>query len=251
MSRKAASRGRAGTYWIYGPHAVRAALSNPRRRITRLLLSERTAKDFLPRNRGPEPEISPARQISAVLEPGAAHGGAAAEVFPLEGGTNALTKILGNPKCDLLLLLDQVTDPRNVGAILRSASVFGANAVLAPSRGAPQESGALAKAASGALERIPYLRIGNLAEAISLLDRYDWVVIGLDSSAPQEIAIVASEHAERTTALVLGAEGRGLRRLTRERCHYLARIPTLADTPSLNVSAAAAIALYALAGFKG
>ena len=247
MSRNAARRGRAGTYWIYGPHAVRAALENPRRRIARLLVSERTAKDFPHRNHDQNPEIVPSRRISAVLEPGAAHGGAAAEVFPLDGGAPALAGILENPESDLLLLLDQVTDPRNVGAILRSASAFGADAVLAPTRGAPQESGAMAKAASGALDTIPYLRTGNLAETISRLDRFDWTVIGLDGSAVRDIAIVASEHVGRTTALVLGAEGRGLRRLTRDRCHCLARIPTQAGKSSLNVSAAAAIALHAFA----
>lgn len=245
MNRTTDRRSRSGTYWIHGTHAVRAALSNPERRVARLLLTERAAREFAASGHGPEMEIATPRQIAQHLQPGAAHGGAAAEVFPLSGGMPALASILDDAENDILILLDQVTDPRNVGAILRSASVFGAAAVLAPSRGAPQESGTLAKAASGALDKTPYLRIGNLAGAISLLGGAGWKVIGLDESAPEDIATVASVHGHAQIALVLGAEGRGLRRLTRERCHFLARIAGRPGMPSLNVSAAASIALFA------
>ena len=251
MNRSATRRGRAGTYWIYGTHAVRAALANPDRRVIRLMLAERAARDFLPSSQMPKAEFAAPGQIAAVLEPGASHGGVAAEVVPLEGGQPALSRLLELPETTLLLLLDQVTDPRNVGAILRSASVFGASAVLAPARGAPRETGALAKAASGALDRVPYLRIGNLAGAIARLDNLGWSVIGLHDSSPEDIDSVASAYQNEPTALVLGAEGRGLRRLTRARCHRLARIPGRAGMPNLNVSAAAAIALFAFTRTAG
>ena len=248
MNRSPERRGRSGTYWIHGTHAVRAALANPRRRVARLLLSERAAREFPTPRREPKVEIAAPRRIAALLEPGAAHGGAAAEVFPLDGGAPAFTTVLENPESSLLLLLDRVTDPRNVGAVLRSASVFGADAVLAPSHGSPQESGALAKAASGALETVPYLRIGNLSANISRLADEGWSIIGLDQSAGEDIDAIATAHGPAPLALVLGAEGRGLRRLTRERCHRLARIPGQSGRPSLNVSAAAAIALFAFRG---
>ena len=251
MNRFAGRRDRAGTYWIYGTHVVSAALANPDRRVVRLLLAERAAREFPSSSHMPEIEIATPRQIAAVLEPDASHGGAAAEVVPLAGGRPALTRLLELPETTLLLLLDQVTDPRNVGAILRSASVFGASAVLAPARGAPAETGSLAKAASGALDQIPYLRIGNLAGAISMLDGHGWTVIGLHESSPDDIDSVASAPRNGPMALVLGAEGRGLRRLTRERCHRLARIPGRAGMPSLNVSAAAAVALFAFTRAAG
>ncbi len=234
-----------GAYWIYGTHAVRAALRNPRRRVKRLLATERNVPALDAPGRAPQPELVTAQRITARLEPGAVHGGVAALVDPLAGGRAELATVLDDPASALLLLLDQVTDPRNVGAILRSASAFGAAAVLAPSRRAPSESGALARAASGALDRVPYLRIGNLAETLAQLDERGWNVVGLDESAGTDIGRAARESDGSRTALVLGAEGAGLRRLTRERCHRLARIPALQGMPSLNVSAAAAVALYA------
>ena len=187
------------------------------------------------------------RQIAAQIEPGAVHGGVAAEVVPLPSGLPEFDRLLEEQDVSLLLFLDRVTDPRNVGAILRSASVFGAAAVLVPGRGAPRESGALAKAASGALDRIPYLRIGNLSGSLARLDAQGWRIVGLSESAAKDIERVSAACRSAPLALVLGAEGAGLRRLTRERCHELARIPARTGEPSLNVSAAAAVALYAFA----
>jgi len=138
-----------------------------------------------------------------------------------------------------------VTDPHNVGAILRSAEVFGARAVIAPRRHAAPETGALAKSASGALERQPYLRVPNLARAMRALAEMGYALVGLDGEADVEISEVVRDCADQPLALVLGAEGPGLRQLTRETCHRLARIPAIGDFGSLNVSNAAAVALFA------
>ncbi len=143
----------------------------------------------------------------------------------------------------VILLLDQIEDPHNVGAILRSAAAFGALAVVATTHGAAPVGGALAKAASGALETVPFVRVVNLARTLDRLKETGFWIVGLDETAGEELG--ALDPGERV-ALVLGSEGHGLRRLVCERCDYLARLPTLAAQPSLNVSNAAAVALYEL-----
>jgi 23S rRNA (guanosine2251-2'-O)-methyltransferase len=145
----------------------------------------------------------------------------------------------------LVVLLDRVTDPHNVGAILRSAEVFGALAVIAPARHAAPETGALAKTASGALERQPYLRVGNLAEAMERLKAMGYKLIGLDGEASHDIGAAISETDGQPIGLVLGAEGPGLRDKSRDTCDLLAKIPFAGEFGSLNVSNAAAVALYA------
>jgi len=147
-----------------------------------------------------------------------------------------------------VLLLDRVTDPHNVGAILRSAEVFGASAVIAPRHHSAPETGALAKTASGALERQPYLRVKNLADAMEELRAMGYLLFGLDGGADQTIDQVADAYRDRPIALVLGAEGPGLRQRTRETCDALVKIPFAQDFGSLNVSNAAAVALYAVRG---
>jgi 23S rRNA (guanosine2251-2'-O)-methyltransferase len=178
------------------------------------------------------------------------HQGAALEVRPLDWGP--LEEVCagagagaGPPRA---VLLDRVTDPHNVGAILRSAEVFGACAVVAPRRHSAPETGALAKAASGALERQPYLRVGNLAEAIGTLQGVGYAVLGLDGAAETTIGQAFADRPGRAVALVLGAEGPGLRPRTRQACDGLVRIPAAGDFGSLNVSNAAAVALYASQG---
>ena len=191
-------------------------------------------------------EIADPRRFDAPLDPQSVHQGAALEVEPLDWGS--VSEVCA-PKgtAPLVLLLDRVTDPHNVGAILRSAEVFGARAVIAPRRHAAPETGALAKAASGALERQPYLRVPNLANAIASLREMGYAVVGLDGAARRGCGDGAAAFATRPLALALGAEGPGLRELTGKLCDRLARIPAAGAFGSLNVSNAAAVALYAAA----
>ncbi|KPQ03366.1 MAG: 23S rRNA (guanosine2251-2'-O)-methyltransferase RlmB [Rhodobacteraceae bacterium HLUCCA12] len=236
----------AETVWLFGLHAVRDALCNPAREKLRLLVT-RNAADRLAdaiATSGLEPEIEDARRFSAPLAPDSVHQGAALEVKPLDWGSFKERCATG-PGAPLVVLLDRVTDPHNVGAILRSAEVFGARAVIAPARHSAPETGALAKTASGALERQPYLRVGNLAEAMAILRTMGYVLLGLDGEAGQTVAGGIALAGTRPLGLVLGAEGPGLRARTRETCDHLVRIPAQGGFGSLNVSNAAAVALYA------
>jgi 23S rRNA (guanosine2251-2'-O)-methyltransferase len=228
--------------WLYGTHAVTAALRNPDRRPERLLTTanaaERLAKDC-PRAR---PEIVDRAAIEAVLPPNAVHQGLALLAAPLPART--LEDVLAaHPGDALLVMLDQVTDPQNVGAILRSAAAFGAAAVILPHRHAAPVTGALAKAASGALEHVPLIDVGNLDRALQQLKDAGFWCLGLDGSADRSIADGAPGG---RLVLVMGAEGSGLRRLTAERCDLLVRLPTRGPIATLNVSNAAAVALYEL-----
>ncbi|AMY70089.1 23S rRNA (guanosine(2251)-2'-O)-methyltransferase RlmB [Frigidibacter mobilis] len=240
----------AETVWLFGLHAVRDALSNPDRERIRLVLTK-NAYDKLAEAvaaAGIEPEIVDARKfdVEVPLQPDSVHQGAALEVKPLRWGKLSEVCIdgKGNP---LVVLLDQVTDPHNVGAVLRSAEVFGARAVIAPARHAAPETGALAKTASGALERQPYLRVVNLADAMEELKAAGYVLIGLAAEAEVTLAEALAEVGSRPVGLVLGAEGPGLREKTRATCDRLAKVPYAGGFGSLNVSNAAAIALYAAA----
>ncbi|MEQ3625078.1 MAG: 23S rRNA (guanosine(2251)-2'-O)-methyltransferase RlmB [Celeribacter sp.] len=236
----------AETVWLFGLHAVRDALMNPRRERLRLVLT-RNAADKLGdavAASGMEPEISDPRKFSAPLDPGSVHQGAALEVKPLDWGPleELCEPGLGAPR---LVLLDRVTDPHNVGAILRSAEVFGARAVIAPHRHSAPETGALAKTASGALERQPYLRVKNLADTMERLKKLGYTFYGLDGEAETPLGQAAAPVADLPLGLVLGAEGPGLRERTKETCDKLVRIEFAAGFGSLNVSNAAAVALYA------
>lgn len=242
-ARKSAAR---ETAWLFGLHAVREALENPRRDRLRLILT-RNAADALADAvavAGMVPEIADARRFPAPLDPGSVHQGAALEVRPLDWGTLEHVCMPGTDR-DLVVCLDRVTDPHNVGAILRSAEVFGARAVIAPRRHAAPETGALAKAASGALERLPYLHVPNLARALAALSEMGYATLGFDGAAEATLDLALALHADRPLALVFGAEGAGLRALTRESVTSLVRIPAAGDFGSLNVSNAAAVALYA------
>ncbi len=238
------------TVWLFGLHAVAEALRNAARRKRRLIVT-RNAADRLADAiavAGLTPEIVDARRFDAPLDSGSVHQGVALEAEALVWGDLAETCGPSPARpAPLALMLDRVTDPHNVGAILRSAEVFGASAVIAPRRHAARESGALAKAASGALERQPYLQVANLARAMGELRDMGYVLIGLAGDAPLEIAACVAQAGDRPVALVLGAEGPGLRQLTRERCDALARIGAATAFGSLNVSNAAAVALYSAA----
>ncbi|KPP92114.1 MAG: 23S rRNA (guanosine2251-2'-O)-methyltransferase RlmB [Rhodobacteraceae bacterium HLUCCA08] len=239
--RKAASE----TLWLFGLHAVRDALLNPAREKLRLVVT-RNALDRLGDAvaAGPEPEISDPRRFAAPLDPGSVHQGAALEVKPLDWGS--LDAVCAAGPRARVVLLDRVTDPHNVGAILRSAEVFGAAAVVAVARHSAPETGALAKTASGALERQPYLRVTNLADAMERLKAMGYLVLGLAGEAEESIDEATRDQRDRPIALVLGAEGPGLRDKTRATCDTLVKIPFARDFGSLNVSNAAAVALYAV-----
>ena len=239
--------------WLFGLHAVRDALANPRREKLRLVVT-RNAEARLSEAiaaAGVAPEIADPRKFPVPLDPGSVHQGAALEVRALDWGRLEEVAIGTGAGAPLVVCLDRVTDPHNVGAILRSAEVFGASAVIAPTRHAAPETGALAKAASGALERQPYLRIGNLAEAMMRLRAMGFVLLGLDGAAEATIENALGDAAGRPVALVLGAEGPGLRERTRASCDRLVRIDAAGGFGSLNVSNAAAVALYAARRARG
>ncbi len=235
----------AETVWLFGIHAVRDALQNPMRERLRLVVTKNAADRLAPEIAASEmePEISDPRRFAAPIDPQSVHQGAALEVKPLDWGS--LPDICA-PRGDAarVILLDRVTDPHNVGAILRSAEVFGARAVIAPLRHSAPETGALAKTASGALERQPYLRVRNLATTMLALQEMGYNLLGLDGTAETSLdAAVAGQRG--ALGLVLGAEGPGLREKTKETCDQLVRIDYAGAFGSLNVSNAAAVGLYA------
>jgi 23S rRNA (guanosine2251-2'-O)-methyltransferase len=228
-----------GSAWLYGLHAVRAALENPARRAHRLLLTREAQRGWVVIAGGPAPEIVERQALDRVLPPGAVHQGVALQTGPLP--ETALEDCLAAAGARaLFVVLDQVTDPHNVGAILRSAAAFGVAAVIVPDRNTPPVSAALAKAASGALEVVPVVRVVNLARALGQLQQADVWCVGLDGGASLELEPTLRPG---RLALVLGSEGEGLRRLTGESCDALARLPTVGPLHSLNVSNAAAVAL--------
>ncbi len=238
----------AETVWLFGLHAVRDALHNPAREKLRLIVTKNAA-DRLGEAiaaGGIAPEMADPRKFPAPLDPQSVHQGAALEVRPLDWGK--LEEVCAAPPgagAPRVVLLDRVTDPHNVGAILRSAEVFGACAVIAPHRHSAPETGALAKTASGALERQPYLRVPNLARAMEALKDMGYAVLGLAGEAKETIEAAMEGRRDQPVALVLGAEGPGLREKTRETCDQLVKIGFSGDFGSLNVSNAAAVALYA------
>jgi 23S rRNA (guanosine2251-2'-O)-methyltransferase len=229
--------------WLYGLHAVAAALQNPGRRLRRLALTEE-AEATLAARLPPPWSIAPERierpRLDQMLGRDVVHQGIALLADPL--APPALAAVL--ERSGPFVVLDQVADPRNVGAVLRSAAAFGAAAVVTQDRNAPEETGALAKAASGALETVPLLRAVNIARTLIALKAAGLWCVGLDAAGSAPLAGPAL--AERRVALVLGAEGEGMRRLTRETCDEVARLDMPGDMESLNVSAACAIALYEL-----
>jgi 23S rRNA (guanosine2251-2'-O)-methyltransferase len=252
--------------WLYGVHPVLEALANPARTCRRLLLTEDAARRFGDRiartmaerqARGAPPapaaEQRARAEIAGFLPDGAVHQGLALLAEPLappafEDVLERLSARPPGPDRAVILVLDQVTDPQNVGAVLRSAAAFGAAALVTTQRHAPPESGALAKAASGALEHVPYVGVTNLARALAALKDSGCWILGLAGEAERPLA---AADPDGPVALVLGAEGPGLRRLTREACDLLARLPTRPPIDTLNVSTAAAVALYELLGRRG
>lgn len=223
---------------LYGWHSVVEALRNPRRKLRRLMLTENAARrlqeEGIPHRL--DPEIVRPGEIDRLLDPDAVHQGMLAECDPLP--SLSLAKAA---ECDLLLVLDQITDPHNVGAIVRSAAALKVGAIVTTARHSPAATGVLAKSASGGLEHVPFCFVGNLARALDELKQNGVQVVGLDSEGPADLV---DTPLSSPVALVLGAEGKGLRQLTRQTCDTLARIDLPGAIVSLNVSNAAVLALY-------
>jgi 23S rRNA (guanosine2251-2'-O)-methyltransferase len=223
---------------LYGWHTVTAALANPARRIRKLLATENAERRFA--EEGIQlpvpPELVRPDAIAARLTPDAVHQGVLAEADPLPSpGIEDL------PATGLVLVLDQITDPHNVGAILRTAAAFAVAAIVTTARHSPEATGVLAKSASGALELVPIVTVQNLARGLAALKECGFLIVGLDSEAVDELAATALSA---PLALVLGAEGKGLRQGTRAACDRLVRLDLPGAIKSLNVSNAAALALY-------
>lgn len=225
---------RPATYWLYGQHSCAAAAANPARTIRRVVAMKQADTGWL-KGRG-RPEAVDGERLARLLPEGAVHQGVAMEVEPLDDVH--LDQVMGGGP---LAVLDQITDPHNVGAILRSAAAFGISALILPKDHAPAEGAVMAKAASGALERVPLVRVTNLASTLKALKKAEYWIAGLDAGGSRGIEAVA---AFSPLCLVLGAEGKGLRRLTAEHCDLIVSIPISAAMESLNVSNAAAIAFY-------
>src|SRR5712675_2819354 len=227
-----------GPVILYGWHTVAAALANPQRQIRKLLLTENAARRLADDNIDTRvtPEIVRPSLIDQRLGPDAVHQGLLAEADPLPSPDIETMAQEG-----IVLVLDQITDPHNVGAILRSAAAFAVKAIVTTARHSPEATGVLAKSASGALELVPLVLVQNLARALTALNDRDFLTVGLDSEGGEDLGKV---ELRQPLALVLGAEGKGLRQLTRETCQTVARLDMPGDIKSLNVSNAAVLALY-------
>jgi 23S rRNA (guanosine2251-2'-O)-methyltransferase len=223
---------------LYGWHTVTAALANPARHIRKILATEnavrRLADDGI--KLPVEPELVRPDAIAARLSPDAVHQGLLAEADPLPSPALADLAAAG-----IVLVLDQITDPHNVGAILRTAAAFAVAAIVTTARHSPEATGVLAKSASGALEWVPIVAVQNLARALTEMKEQGFLVVGLDSEAPDDLSAI---ELASPLALVLGAEGKGLRQGTRAVCNRLARLDLPGAIKSLNVSNAAALSLY-------
>ncbi|NNE87809.1 MAG: 23S rRNA (guanosine(2251)-2'-O)-methyltransferase RlmB [Silicimonas sp.] len=239
--------GGADTVWLFGLHAVRDALRNPAREKLQLMVTKNAADRLgtAVADGRIEPQVIDARKFAPPIDPGSVHQGAALEVRPLDWGPIDEVLLRGEGP-GVVVLLDRVTDPHNVGAILRSAEVFGARAVIAPARYSAPETGALAKTASGALERQPYLRVKNLGATMEHMRGMGFALLGLDGEAERTLEDAADDVSGQPVGLVLGAEGPGLRDKTKATCTCLVKIASSGGFGSLNVSNAAAVSLYAM-----
>jgi 23S rRNA (guanosine2251-2'-O)-methyltransferase len=227
-----------GPVVLYGWHTVTMALQNPQRRIRKLILTENAARRLADENIATRvtPDIVRPNEIDRLLTPDAVHQGLLAEADPLPSPDIETLQPDG-----LVLVLDQITDPHNVGAILRSAAAFAVKAIVTTARHSPEATGVLAKAASGALELVPLVTVQNLARALTRLNERGFMTVGLDSAGSENLFALTLKE---PLALVLGAESKGLRQLTRETCSAVARLDMPGEIKSLNVSNAAVLALY-------
>jgi 23S rRNA (guanosine2251-2'-O)-methyltransferase len=242
--RRATAEGGEGSTWLFGIHAVSAALDNAQRIVHRLVATRTGEGKLAPSEQSSvRAEIVDRDTLEALLPPGAVHQGVALHAAPLPN-VELKDVIERAPDTACIVVLDQVTDPQNVGAIMRSAAAFGATAIVLQDRHTPPVTGALAKAASGAVEYLPLVRVTNLSRALDVLKSAGYWCVGLDGEA--DIALPDAKLDGRV-GLVMGSEDSGLRRLTAENCDALARLPTSQTFGTLNVSAASAAALYEVA----
>lgn len=233
----------AGGHWVYGWHAVNAALANPERMVVRIIASPTAAEKLeLPTRKLPTPHIMEPRELDRILGNDAVHQGIAAEVKPLEPYRIEDIINIENPRGPIVIL-DQVSDPHNVGAIMRSAAAYDAIAVIYPKDHSAPETPTMAKAASGALDIVKRIQVTNLATTLRELKDAGWWIIGLEGESK---TLFSDLKFAAKTVVVLGAEGKGMRRLTADSCDERARLPMGSGMESLNVSNAAAIALYQL-----
>ncbi|MEQ9349418.1 MAG: 23S rRNA (guanosine(2251)-2'-O)-methyltransferase RlmB [Alphaproteobacteria bacterium] len=231
-----------GTDWVWGRHAVEAALANPDRDCQRLALTAEALADLAPdlAGRAAHRDVVGRGEVTRLLPPGAVHQGIALLTGP-PAAADLEDLIRASGPAAVLVALDKASDPQKVGAVLRSAASFGATGLILPDRQSPPLTGTVLKAASGAAERVPVARVVNLAQTLERLQATGFWCIGLDAAGAMPLD---QAPLEGRVCLVLGAEGEGLRRLTRERCDALARIPMASGTESLNLAASAAVVLW-------
>ena len=226
--------------FIYGKHPIELALKNKNRRVLEIYYTKDALWDKFPQNL--QTRCVDRNYIESIVGRDATHQGIIARCMPLAQPTaEALLKQLETMENAVVMILDQITDPHNIGAILRSAVAFDAVAIIVPDAGTPEETGTLAKSASGALELIPYIRVANLSRVMEKLKKIGFWCIGLDGYAEQSIS---KTKLPKKCAFIMGAEGDGMRRLTHENCDYCVKLPMNPDIESLNVSNAAALTLY-------
>jgi len=232
-------------FWLYGRHTVTAALKNPVRVLRRLIATSEEAARLKNENliaNNDIIEVVPRMRLDEIIGVTSVHQGIALQTSALpQPSLDQLLVKVAHKRPHLFIVLDQVTDPQNVGAVIRSSAAFGVQAVIAQARRAPDESGSMAKAASGAMEIVPYVKVTNLARTLEQFKSNKIWTVGLDNKATSEFS--CSNLAD-SIALVVGSEGHGLRRLVAANCDELAKLPIVAAIDSLNVSTAAAVALY-------
>lgn len=234
---------------LFGLHAVREAWANPKRYVHALYITENALKDFEPyldvEAKRPAPTIVAKEDLDRAFAPGTVHQGIALSVQALAETSIKDIIIKADEKKSVIVMLDQVTDPHNIGAILRSACAFGADGIVMQSKHAPEMTGILAKTACGAVEHTPVAYETNLSRALETLKEHHYTVIGMDEHSDKNFTDLPKYE---RAVIVLGAEGPGMRRLIKEHCDVLVTLPTKKPINSLNVSNAAAVALYALCG---
>lgn len=232
-----------GDYYIFGLHAVKAALENPNRVKHELWISQNASAKVFSNRTSNIPIFNLDKSRKLPIPKDKVHQGAILKVSPLEQ-TKDLNEIISSKDKNLIVILDKVSDPQNVGAIIRSGLFFNCKAVINTRNGGSGENASLVKAASGAFERVNYLQVSNLAQTIIKLKKFGFIIVGLDEHSKNKMSLI--EKKTKDIALVFGAEGKGIRRLTRDHCDLLVSIDGNSKFSSLNVSTAVGITLFSI-----